>query len=57
MHKNFKINEQEINNLIHRHIKLTEQQKQNTLMIKKNNRNSLKTSLNQINGVHEFAYL
>ena len=66
MHKNYKIDEQVITNIIYRHIKSIEQQKQIKLiiyyakfkisnLIVKNKRNSSKISLNQTNVVYEFT--
>ena len=65
MHKNYKSNEQVITNIIHRHIKPIKHQKQIKLiiyytkfktssLIVKNNINSPKTYLNEINLVYKF---
>ena len=65
MHKNYKVDEQVITNDIHRHIKLTEYQKQIKLVIfytkfkaynfvVKNNKNSDKPHLTQSNVVYRF---
>ena len=67
MHKNYELDKQVITNIICRHIKLTERQKQIKLiiyitefemsnLIVKNNTNSPKTFLNQINVVYKFSY-
>ena len=66
VHKNYKLDEQEITNIIHRYIKPTEPQKQIKLIISdtkfktsnlivKNNTNSLKTLLNQTDVVYRFT--
>ena len=66
MHKNYNLDEQVITNIIRRHIKLTEPQKQikfiifytkfkTSNLIVKNNTNSPKTLLNQTNVVYKFT--
>ena len=67
MHKNYKLDEQVITNIIHGHIKPTEQPKQIKLviyytkfktshLIVKNNSNSPETFLNLTNEVYKFTH-